>query len=132
MSTLAAARRRTWAAGLTMVLLLMQLVALYAPSAGSGGVPVSDKVVHAVIFAAPVVSAAVARWRWGALAVLLAVHAPLSELVQGALLPARSGDPWDVVADLVGVAGGCAAALLVTAARRRAGIVGGSSSRQAR
>ena len=32
---------------------------------------------------------------------LLALHAPVSELVQHYLLPNRSGDPWDAVADLV-------------------------------
>ena len=36
------------------------------------------------------------------------VQAVGSEVLQGALLPNRSGDPWDVVADLVGVAAGLA------------------------
>jgi hypothetical protein len=37
---------------------------------------------------------------------LLALHGIESELVQHALLPARSGDPADAVADLAGVAVG--------------------------
>ena len=58
---------------------------------------------------------------WGrcATAVLVfAVHAPVSELVQHFLLPGRSGDVWDAVLDLVGVALG-AAALVVRARQRR-------------
>lgn len=63
----------------------------------------ADKVVHLLLFAA---LAAATRWRFGprvpGLLVVLA-YAPLSELVQWLALPNRSGDPWDVVADLLGV-----------------------------
>ncbi len=82
----------------------LSLVLLFAP--GGGGEPLftgDDKVVHLLLFAA---LAAAARWRCGpSTAALLAVaaYAPVSELVQAALLPSRSGDPLDVVADLVGV-----------------------------
>jgi VanZ family protein len=38
--------------------------------------------------------------------VALAGYAAVSELVQAALLSTRSGDVWDLVADLVGVAAG--------------------------
>ena len=52
-----------------------------------------------------------------ALAVLVfAIHAPVSELVQHFLLPGRSGDGWDVVLDLVGVAVGAAALVVGDAA----------------
>ena len=34
---------------------------------------------------------------------LLALHAPVSEVVQATLLPSRDGDVWDAVADLTGV-----------------------------
>ena len=37
------------------------------------------------------------------LLVPLALHAPVSELLQHAVLPNRSGDVWDAVADLAGV-----------------------------
>ena len=49
---------------------------------------------------------------------VFAVHAPVSGLAQHALLPGRSGDVWDVVLDLVGVAVG-ATALLVSPRMRR-------------
>ena len=83
---------------------VVQLVVLYAPrSPSGGGVPGIDKVVHVAVFA-------LVTWvglRSGApraLVVLLTVvHAPVSELLQAVALPGRSGDAWDVVADL----GGC-------------------------
>ena len=49
--------------------------------------------------------------------VIFAIHAPVSEPVQHFLLPGRSGDVWDAVVDLVGVALG--AAVLVVGARLR-------------
>ena len=88
--------------------LLLQALIVYAPQAPGPepAVPGADKVVHAVVFALPVVLAGVARlpwWRW--LVVALALHAPVSELVQHTVLPHRSGDPLDVLADLVGLGG---------------------------
>lgn len=90
----------------------LQAVVLYAPRApqvDSGGLPI-DKLVHLVVFALPtaaLVAVGVPRpWAIG----LMAAHAPASELVQHALLPSRSGEVLDMVADLTGVAIG---ALLV-------------------
>lgn len=84
---------------------------LFAPTQGGPQLfDGADKVVHLALFAA---LAGTARWRFGGgPLVLLAVaaYAPVSELVQGALLPDRSGDPYDVLADLVGVALGWRAA----------------------
>jgi VanZ family protein len=90
---------------LLVVAVVVQLVVLYAPRAPStGSTPGVDKVVHATVFGA-VAWAAVrcggARW---VVAVVLAAHAVLSEVLQAGLLPARSGDPFDAVADVVGVA----------------------------
>jgi hypothetical protein len=90
---------------------VVQLVALYWPQqVGGGGPPGTDKLVHALLFAAVAFTGRFAgvpvRW----LAALLAAHAVVSELVQALLLPGRSGDPRDVFADLVGVAGGLLAA----------------------
>ena len=85
-------------------MLLVSLVVLFAPSSGGSGPPGSDKVVHLLLFGA---LAATARWRFGALLpalVAVAAYAPVSELVQALLLPGRSGEPLDVVADLAGVA----------------------------
>ena len=74
------------------------------PAGGGRGLPGADKVVHALLFAA---LAGTARLRFGGLRSALAAvaaYAVVSELVQGLLLSTRSGDPYDVVADLVGVA----------------------------
>ena len=86
-------------------MVVVSLVVLFAPSGGGASpFPGSDKVVHLLLFAA---LAATARWCFGALLpalVAVAAYAPVSELVQALLLPGRSGDPLDVVADLVGAA----------------------------
>lgn len=104
---------RLWPA-LLAVLLAVQLLVLYVPSA-PGGPEVSglDKVVHAGIFGVPALLAGVRRWWW--VLVALAVHAPVSELLQAAVLPHRDGNAWDAVADLVGMAIG----LLVAVVWRR-------------
>jgi hypothetical protein len=91
-----------WAFG---VALALQLIVLYAPNAPAGPeIPGLDKVIHASIFAAPALAALMLgiRARW-ALAIL-AVHAPISELIQHFALPHRNGDVLDVMADLGGVA----------------------------
>ena len=82
-----------------------QLVVLYAPRApSSGGVPGLDKVVHVLVFAAVLGLG----WWAGAprplVLVVSVVQAPVSELLQWTLLPHRSGDLLDLVADLVGCA----------------------------
>ena len=93
--------RWRWALGVAMA---VQLMVLYAPSAPAGP-PVNgiDKVVHFSIFAAPVFAALMVgiRARWAL--VILAAHAPISELIQHLVLPHRSGDPFDAIADLSGV-----------------------------
>ncbi len=100
--------------------LAVQVVVLYVPDPGTGGVgvPGLDKVVHAAVFAAAAWTGRMAGVRSSVLVAALAVHAGVSEVVQGAVLADRHGDPLDVVADLVGVALG---ALLPTgrAATRR-------------
>ena len=92
---------------------MVQLVVLYlpgeqVPEAGFT-VPGLDKAIHVAVFALP---AFLAVWRgrsaWWALP--FAVHAPVSELVQHAWVPLRTGDPVDVVADLAGVVLGVVAA----------------------
>lgn len=90
----------------------VNVAALYWPRGVSGGdVPGADKVVHLLLFAAVAATGVRAgvpvRW----LAGLLAAHAVCSELAQHWLLPLRSGDPWDAVADLVGAAVGIGAAV---------------------
>ncbi len=105
-----AATRHTAAIALA-VALAVQLAVLYWPSVSiSGPVSWSDKVVHLTVFAVPTLLARVRfpRRVWPVLA--LAAHAPVSELVQHAFLPHRSGDIADALTDLAGVAAGLAAA----------------------
>lgn len=88
-----------------VVALLVQCVALYWPSIPAGtpaDLPGADKVVHTVLFA-------VATWALGRVAglrtavVLMVVQVVASETIQGLLLPHRSADILDAVADLVGL-----------------------------
>lgn len=78
-------------------------VLFWPDPAGSGVQTVgADKVVHLLLFGG---LAGTARARFGdARAVLAAVvgYAAVSEVVQAALLPRRSGDPLDLVADVAG------------------------------
>lgn len=89
-----------------LIALALQVYVLYlhVPGAESSlAVPHADKVVHVAVFALPTALAVLARYPLLPVAVILAAHAPLSELVQHLWLPERGGDPWDVVADWVGV-----------------------------
>ena len=105
--------------GVALAVVVVQLLVLYWPVVTVEG-PVSwtDKVVHLLVFAVPTyaVGRAVGSVRTAVL--VFAVHAPVSELVQHFLLPGRSGELWDVVLDLAGVAVG-AAVLLVRGRLRR-------------
>ena len=80
---------------------------LFAPrGVGTPLLPGADKVVHLLLFAA---LAATTRWRFGSAGARLGAvvaYAVLSELVQARVLPERSGDAYDVVADLTGAAAG--------------------------
>lgn len=121
-------RLRGWSLLPAAVALLVQLVVVYAPSGGgTAPFPGFDKVVHVTVFALPVLLGLLARLPLVPVVVAMALHAPGSEVVQATLLLRRSGDPWDVVADLVGVALG---ALVATAVLRRdrcrAGVLGGA------
>ncbi|WP_344255463.1 VanZ family protein [Terrabacter carboxydivorans] len=105
--------------GFAVVAVVVQLLALYWPVVTVEG-PVSwtDKVVHLLVFAVPTYAVGRARGSVRTAVLVFAIHAPVSELVQHFLLPGRSGDVWDAVLDLVGVALG-AAALVVGARLRR-------------
>jgi VanZ family protein len=84
--------------------MFVQVLAVYSPGAPHGPeISGLDKLVHLLLFAAPTFAglAAGLRPRW--LLALLAIHAPLSEVVQWAGLPNRDGDVWDALADLTGV-----------------------------
>ncbi|NHC12874.1 VanZ family protein [Motilibacter deserti] len=104
--------RRTplrWAVFVAAVVL--QLAVVYAPSSGpGGGVPYLDKAVHAAIFGLVAWAGLRLRLPAGPLLGVLGAHAVLSEVLQGTLLPRRSGDVLDTVADVVGIALGALAA----------------------
>ena len=96
-----------------MVAIALQLIALYSPQVPAGPqITGLDKVVHVSIFAAPALAALMAGvsgpWALG----VLAMHGPISELVQHFALAHRSGDPLDAMADLVGVGLGSLACLV--------------------
>ncbi len=122
--------RRVWGS-LFALAVIAQLLALYWPNPPQGGGTRGlDKVVHAGVFLAPALLGVLAGLRAVVLAPLLIAHAVVSELVQHFLLPGRAGDPWDAVADIVGVAVGLAigSALLL----RAGGRLGGPASDGAR
>ena len=99
---------------------LVQLVVLYVPTAPSvPAFPNVDKVVHVSVFLVPVLVALLAGLRPTVVVPLFAAHAVLSEVVQHTVLPGRSGDPLDVVADLLGVALGVLAWRVVESADGR-------------
>ena len=84
--------------------MIANLVVLYWPRPVSdGGILYADKVVHVAIFAVVAVTGVRAEVPLAWLVGLLVVHAVSSEVAQHWLLVNRSGDPADVVADLVGV-----------------------------
>ena len=60
--------------------------------------------MHIAVFALPTVALIAAGVPRGWVIGLMAVHAPLSEVIQGALLADRSAEGADVLADLAGVA----------------------------
>lgn len=105
---------------LTDVLLALSLAAhllvLYLPGddvpAPAFEVPGLDKLVHVFAFGVPALLAVLlVRRLWPALVLL--VHAPVSEALQAALAQGRSGDPADVAADVVGVVLGTGLALVL-------------------
>ena len=97
-------RGRRWWPAMAAFSVVVHVAVLYWPVVTVAG-PFSwnDKVVHVLVFALPtyLVGRLVSRPLW--VAVAFAAHAVVSELTQHLLLPGRSGDPWDVVADVAGV-----------------------------
>ncbi|MBR7742934.1 VanZ family protein [Phycicoccus sp. BSK3Z-2] len=105
--------------GAAAVALVVQGVVLYAPEGpGVSPFPHADKVVHVAVFAVPAVLLLLVGVHVRAVVLGLAGHAVLSEVLQGTLLPARSGDPLDAVADLVGVALGVGVAVALRRSER--------------
>lgn len=114
------ARRRLAVVALVLAL-LVQLAVLYAPSVPpvtGTQIPGVDKLVHAAVFAAVTAAALAAGLPFVPVVAVGLAHAVVSELLQHLALPARSGDPLDVLADAVGVVLG---ARLAQVLLRRAG-----------
>lgn len=96
--------RRLWRVALVLAV-AVQLISLYSPQVSGGPqIPGLDKVVHLSIFAVPALAALMAGISAPLTLGILAVHAPLSELIQHFALSQRSGDLRDLLADLGGVA----------------------------
>ena len=111
------ARTRDLVGVAAVLAVVFQLCVLYWPVVSvEGPVSWSDKVVHVLVFAVPTYLVGWALRRVGLVVAIFLVHAPLSELVQHFLLPGRSGDVWDAVVDVIGVA--LAAGLLLVRAHR--------------
>lgn len=113
---------RSWAGvGVLLVAVAVQLVVLYDPSpSGIPAFPGLDKIVHATVFLMPTVAGIlVLRRRPWLTPVIMAVHAPLSEVLQASLLPTRSGDPMDALADVCGVALGTVVGIVLRRMGRR-------------
>ena len=111
--------RRLWAvaAGAALAVQLLVLYAPHAPAAAAA-VPGADKVVHLAVFAAVTFTALRAGLSAALVVGFGVVHAVVSEVVQHTLLPGRSGDPLDAVADVLGVLAGVALARALDRQRR--------------
>lgn len=113
---------------LFLLCVVVHLAALYLPGAAAGAVPMppgTDKVTHMAVFGAVAWSGLWAGLPAVPLLGVLVVHAPLSELVQASLVTGRSGDGWDVVADVVGVLVGALAARFLGQHRPGRPLMGG-------
>lgn len=103
-----------WRSWLLVAVLIGHVYALYKPGGPGPGFlsflpDGADKVIHVALFAVPAFLLRRVSSRWWPLLVL-ALHAPASELIQWRFVPYRSGDPWDLAADVVGLVLGVAAA----------------------
>jgi hypothetical protein len=124
--------QRSWR-WLLILAAVLNAVVVYAPSApGAPGLPLIDKVVHFAIFAAVAFAGRRAGVPGALLLGVLLVHAASSEVLQEVLLPERSGDVWDGVADAVGCGAGWLAAGVGAARRGSMGPVTGTSASTAR
>lgn len=65
--------------------------------------PGLDKLVHIAVFALVMATGVLAGISTRLLLTLLLLQTAASELGQHLLLPERTGDPWDALADLVGI-----------------------------
>lgn len=96
---------RSVRAAVAATALALQIAVLYvprAPGVAVDGLPL-DKFVHVAVFALPTYALIRLGWSRATVGVLMVGQAVASELTQHVMLSQRSGDPADVLADLVGV-----------------------------
>ncbi|HIT74556.1 MAG TPA: VanZ family protein [Candidatus Avipropionibacterium avicola] len=100
---------------------IVQCYGLYGPPGppSDSTLPI-DKIAHLGGFAVPVALFVGARVSIGWVCGLAVVQAVASELVQWRFLPQRSGDPLDLLADLLGIGIGVLVGLLLRRMARRA------------
>ena len=123
MTAVSSTSRRGWhlASGAAVLAVGLQLWGLYRVAGPPQQLwfPFADKLEHAVAFTLPVMlillAAALRRLpgrQWpspttqAVVVAVFAVHAVVSELIQHVWYRHRTGDPFDVVADWVGIAAG--------------------------
>jgi hypothetical protein len=111
--------RAGWATAAAAAL-VVQVLVLYVPRvpAVATGIPGADKVTHLAVFAAVTFTALRAGLAPALVVGFGVAHAVLSEVVQHTLLPGRSGDPLDAVADVLGVLAAVALARALDRQRR--------------
>jgi VanZ family protein len=92
---------------------------LFSPGSDTPHVAISDKLVHATLFAALALTGVLAGVPAVALASALVAYAGISEVLQARLPINRDGDWHDALADTIGVAIGLLLALVWLRIRRR-------------
>ena len=96
----------------------LSLVMLFSPgSAVPSGPPNSDKLVHALLFAALALAARYAGLGWRSAAAALLAYAAASEVLQAILPIHRGGSLSDFAADAAGVGAGLIAFAAIARAR---------------
>ncbi|WP_051461461.1 VanZ family protein [Tomitella biformata] len=97
----------------------LSLVILFSPgSTVPSGPPNSDKVVHALLFAALAAASRLAGVGWRVTIAWVLAYAALSEVLQATLPIHRSGSWWDLAADAFGMALGLVVCAVITRSRR--------------
>jgi VanZ family protein len=84
------------------LVVVASLWVLFSPGSDTPSVAISDKLVHATLFAALAITGALAGVRVLALAPALVAYAGLSEVLQATLPIDRDGDWHDALADTIG------------------------------
>lgn len=109
-----------WSALPLVGVFAISLIVLFSPgSTVPSGPPNSDKLVHALLFAALAMASSLAGIGWRATTAWVLAYAALSEVLQALLPIQRSGSLWDVVADAAGITLGLAAYAVLSRARSR-------------